>query len=405
MKNKFLKILVLVISLFGFSSFVKASRQTLDSPVVLSDGKIQIEIRYAMYGLYKVDDMVGTDAEGFKFLKDYGAGILPNASIDPVFSAADLNDKTLNFLNLNLEVGESMEDKFREILDADELEGDYIVAVMVSYLVTSYPGFQKLYYYNMIDVTNNIPTKSYDDLIPVKESSDRIAQAVMLGKYTSSTDSFVLYNTAEQIRNIADLNMMLNFSILSNKDSAFYDPSNETAKDQFYLLHSLNNHSGLLNQYRTNYISPSPSLIAKNTTSNSAEISVVMNHTPKGQMCKLERGTSATGPFEVLGTVDCATISLRDPVEDQNPDISFLDKNLTANTTYYYRAVPVNGSVYSDVASIKTLSIEDDETSTAPIPDSPKTGAYVPYLVVMVALSMAIAIGAYLQKKKRLFKI
>lgn len=73
------------------------------------------------------------------------------------------------------------------------------------------------------------------------------------------------------------------------------------------------------------------------------------------------RGTNENGPFNLVGTTS---------------NLSYIDRNLNSNTTYYYRVIPFLSTVPGEPSDIETATTQVAPTP-APVPfPTPRTIAY-----------------------------
>ena len=138
-----------------------------------------------------------------------------------------------------------------------------------------------------------------------------------------------------------------------------------------------------------------PTISVDNITTDSITVYATVNSSEsdmsKKFFCAIYRSSSADGEYELVSDfqVNCSD------------GVGFVDTDLQSGTTYYYKAITVGGSKYSDVISATTLN--NDVKNDKNVSDNPKTGLnkiYFAFGCGIISLIMSIIILIYHNKVK-----
>lgn len=148
-----------------------------------------------------------------------------------------------------------------------------------------------------------------------------------------------------------------------------------------------------------------PTLKAKEITENSVTLYPHIPYTntdPDYKVyCYVYRSTSENGTYEKISdmAVNCLD------------DVGIVDDELQSNTTYYYKAIVMDETKYSDVLEVTTKSASsiaiDTSTNTNKddTKENPQTGVFFPTMTVLIMMIGSIIPLIYVRKKSVFKKI
>lgn len=119
-----------------------------------------------------------------------------------------------------------------------------------------------------------------------------------------------------------------------------------------------------------------PTLEAKKITENSItlypHINYIKTDSDINAYCYVYRSTSKDGDYEKISD---AAVNCLD-------NVGIIDDGLNSNTTYYYKAILMNGTKYSDVLEVTTKSPSVEEKI-----ENPKTGVFFPTTALIIMIT------------------
>jgi len=148
-----------------------------------------------------------------------------------------------------------------------------------------------------------------------------------------------------------------------------------------------------------------PSIEAKEITENQVTLYPHISYTttdPEFEAyCYVYRSTNKNGPYEKISAMAVNCID----------GVGIIDDDLNSNTTYYYKAVVMNGDKYSDILEVttkknasKTSNTSNDTNKEEKI-ENPETGIFFPTMAVFILMMISILTYIYAKEKSAFKKI
>lgn len=133
-----------------------------------------------------------------------------------------------------------------------------------------------------------------------------------------------------------------------------------------------------------------PTLKASNITENSVTLIPKVSYANSTVLCLIYRSDSANGNYEKISeaAVNCVD------------SVGLVDDNLKSSSTYYYKAIVLDGTKFGDVIKVTTKSSNYSNSN-----EIPETGAFFNVIMALIIMLGSICTIIYARKKSVFKKI